>query len=92
MNIAGRLTLMIRLARHARRTKLHPRTCEIIGLIGKAETSISPGGTIFVRGELWPARSTRAIARGAAVRVVGIGGTTLDVDPDQTLQDPASLR
>lgn len=74
---------MFRLARHARRAKLHPRTCEIIGLIGKAVTPIAPDGMIFVRGELWPARSTGAIARGKAVRVVGIYGTTLDVDPDE---------
>lgn len=70
---------MIRLAMIARQAKIRPHVTEVVGLTGRAETAIGPGGTIFVRGELWPAHSPVNIARGETVRVTGITGLTLDV-------------
>jgi membrane-bound serine protease (ClpP class) len=52
----------------------------MIGLSGRAETAVAPQGTIFVRGELWKARSQMSIAPGERVRVTGIDGLTLDVE------------
>ena len=52
----------------------------MIGLTGKAETAIDPEGTIFVRGELWKARSKMSISRGESVTVTGMDGLTLDVE------------
>ena len=37
---------------------------------------------MFVRGELWRARSQMSIARGEGVRVKGIDGLTLDVEAE----------
>ncbi len=68
---------MSRLALHARRAKRDVRTSGVIGLAGRAETSIAYEGTVFVRGELWQARSSSEISRGERVRVIGVDGPAL---------------
>ncbi|HXU09256.1 MAG TPA: NfeD family protein, partial [Blastocatellia bacterium] len=47
------------------------------------ETAVAPQGTIFVRGELWRARSRMNIAPGERVRVTGMDGLTLDVEAEE---------
>jgi len=79
MTCIQRVILMIRLAIHARRAKRGGCESSIVGLIGRTETEIAPLGTIFVRNELWPARSQTRIAAGNAVRVTGIEDLTLTV-------------
>src|SRR5262249_5981757 len=74
------LSIMLRLAMKARRAKVMTGVAGMIGSIGKAETPISPSGTVFVQGELWRARSKMAIPKGEAVRVLGIEGLTLEVE------------
>ncbi len=53
----------------------------MIGVIGEARTPIAVGGRgqVFVRGELWQARSSEPIARGDAVAVEALEGLTLVV-------------
>ena len=80
MNALARMSLMIRLAIIARRAKMLPNVTAIVGLTGRAETAIAPDGTVFVRGELWHARSRMNVSRGANVRVTGIEGLALDVE------------
>src|SRR5437588_1045203 len=70
-------TFILRLAVRARRTKVTTGSAGMIGLTGKAETAIDPEGTIFVRGELWKARSKMSISRGESVTVTGMDGLTL---------------
>jgi membrane-bound serine protease (ClpP class) len=72
-------TLILRLAIRAYQSKMTSVTSGVIGLTGKAQTAIAPQGTIFVRGELWRARSQNNIAPGQPVRVTGLEGLTLDV-------------
>lgn len=48
---------------------------QIVGLEGV----VRAGGYVFVRGELWRARSDSALATGERVRVAGLDGLTLDV-------------
>lgn len=79
MNAFKRLLLKIRLARRARREKISPQS-QMIGLTGRTETSLDPEGMIFVRNELWPARSALNIQAGQAVRVNGIDGLVLTVE------------
>lgn len=55
----------------------------MIKLMGRAETAIAPEGTIFVRGELWKARSKMSISPGESVRVTGMDGLTLDVEAEK---------
>jgi membrane-bound serine protease (ClpP class) len=73
-------TFVLRLAIRARRAKVTTGSSGMIGLTGRAETAIAPEGTIFVRGELWKARSKMSIAPGESVRVTGMDGLMLDVE------------
>jgi membrane-bound serine protease (ClpP class) len=74
------LILMVRLALRARGARVTTGVAGMIGLKGRAETAIEPEGRVFVRGELWRARSRTKIAAGESVRVVGLEGLTLEVD------------
>ena len=77
------LTVMLRLAMRARRVKVSTGMAGMIGLTGRAQTAIAPEGTIFVRGELWRARSQMNIAPGEGVRVIGLNGLTLAVEAEK---------
>ncbi|MGH9118297.1 MAG: NfeD family protein [Acidimicrobiales bacterium] len=55
----------------------------MIGELGLASTAIDPDGVVSVRGAPWKARTNRAtpIDAGAEVRVAGIDGLALEVEP-----------
>lgn len=55
----------------------------MVGEVGAALGALDPEGTVQVRGAPWRARTNRAtpIAAGASVRVVGIDGLLLEVEP-----------
>lgn len=55
-----------------------------VGELGVAVGALGPEGLVEVRGGRWRARTNRAtpIADGAAIRVVGIDGLVLDVEPE----------
>jgi len=58
----------------------------MIGLEGVATENMAPSGYVRVRGELWHAEAMRGsppINRGEVVRVRGIRGLTLLVQPDR---------
>jgi len=52
---------------------------ELIGMTGKATTSLDPEGTVFIRGEYWRARSSESIPAEARVEAVGVDGLELRV-------------
>lgn len=52
----------------------------LIGALGEAETTIGDEGSVQVAGELWSAKSDRAIPEGSQVRVVGREGFFLKVE------------
>ena len=56
----------------------------MVGERGEAVAEVDPEGTVEVRGARWRARTNRAtpIAAGQAVRVVGIDGILLEVEPE----------
>jgi len=55
----------------------------LIGAEGQARDPLTPDttGWVFVRGELWRARSRSRIPAGAPVRVLHLDGLTIDVEP-----------
>jgi membrane-bound serine protease (ClpP class) len=53
----------------------------LVNQIAQARTPLAPAGTVFVRGEYWHAVSTAPVEQGGDVRVVGIDGITLRVEP-----------
>ena len=75
--------LMVRLALRSRHTKVTTGSAGMIGLRGKAHTPIEPEGMVFVRGELWHARSGMKIAKGESIRVVNLDGLILEVDAEK---------
>ncbi len=56
----------------------------MVGEAGEAVADVSPDGVVKVRDALWRARTNRAtpITAGAAIRVVGIEGLLLEVEPE----------
>ena len=55
----------------------------LIGLVGEARGTLAPDGPVFVKGTLWRGRSTGdEIAPGTAVRVRGVDGLVLRVEPE----------
>jgi membrane-bound serine protease (ClpP class) len=72
-----------RLAMRAQQLAPATGAAALIGERGRALTDIVPrdAGQVGVHGEIWRATSGRPIARGAPVRVVGIEGLTLGVEP-----------
>lgn len=65
----------------ARRGKVATGSEGMIGQIGIARTPVGADGKVFVHGELWNAVASNAIAEGARVRVAGINGLHLVVEP-----------
>lgn len=70
-------TLVVRTHRHRAVTG----AAGMIGLVGVARTPLCPEGSVLVRGELWAARGVGEIAAGERVRVTGIEGLRLMVEP-----------
>jgi len=56
----------------------------LIGQMGEARTKIQEGGSVFVGGEMWSARSDRAISAGGHVRVVKREGFILVVESENS--------
>jgi membrane-bound serine protease (ClpP class) len=67
----------------ARRAPVVTGTSELVGQVGIVRDALSPTGTVFVRGELWKARSGDGpVERGASVRVDSIDDDlVLEVEP-----------
>jgi membrane-bound serine protease (ClpP class) len=53
----------------------------MIGEIGVARTELGPEGKVFVHGELWNAVAKRSVPAGARVRVAGVDGLHVLVEP-----------
>jgi len=54
----------------------------LIGQTGEAKTAIKDEGSVQVAGELWSARSARALPPGSLVKVIGREGFVLIVEKD----------
>ena len=75
--IGGFWALAIGKAVAARRRPISVGPQEIVGMEGV----VRDGGLVFVRGELWRARSNEPLAPGQRVRVDALDGLTLRVHP-----------
>ena len=69
----------------ARRAPVVTGTSELVGQVGVVRDALAPAGTVFVRGELWKARSSDGpLERGASVRVDAIDDElVLEVEPTE---------
>jgi membrane-bound serine protease (ClpP class) len=71
-----------------RRRRTTPAAVGVDSIVGRPGVAIArldsdwtTKGQVRVDGEIWAARSTEPVDPGAEVRVVGIDGLTLDVEP-----------
>jgi len=71
------MTLVLR----ARRNRVTTGQEGMIGEIGVARTPLGPDGKVFVHGEIWNAVAKKAIDEGTRVRVAGVEGLHLVVEP-----------
>ncbi len=74
---------LMRLVLRSRRWKQATGTEELVGSQGVVMSTIQAGaeGMIRVHGELWRAVSSRPLAEGSTVRVTGVRGLQLTVEP-----------
>ena len=70
-------TLVLR----ARRVRVATGREGMIGEIGVARTQLGPEGKVFVHGELWNAVAPTSLPEGTRVRVSGVDGLHLRVEP-----------
>jgi membrane-bound serine protease (ClpP class) len=68
----------------ARRRPVVSGAEEIVGARGTALADIEREGWAQVHGETWRVISTRPLARGQKLRVTGIDGLTLRVEPAES--------
>ena len=73
--------------RNAEGIRLSNNPDSVIGLIGETRTDIEAhsAGSVLVEGELWQARSKKAISAGSTVRVLRLDGFWLTVKELETL-------
>lgn len=71
------MTLVLR----AHKNRVTTGSEAMIGEIGVARTAVQADGKVFVHGELWNATAPIAIAEGSRVRVRGVDGLRVVVEP-----------
>jgi len=72
---------LMSIAVKARRNKLVSGSQGLVGETAVARTSLSPGGKVFVHGEIWDAVSSSEVSAGQVVVVTRVEGLTLRVEP-----------
>ncbi len=75
------LFFVVGMALKAHRRPVATGSEELIGAVGRAVSGFPGSGSVHLHGEIWSARSERAIPPGAGVRVRGRDGLTLLVEP-----------
>jgi len=73
--------LIARLVIIAQKRKATTGEQGLIGELGTASTEIDGSGKIFVHGEYWDVSSSEKVDKGARVRVTGMDGLVLRVEP-----------
>jgi membrane-bound serine protease (ClpP class) len=74
-------SFLLSIAVRARRNKVETGIEGMMGETGIAVGELSPSGTVLVRGEYWSALASARVAASAPVRITGIDGLTLRVEP-----------
>jgi membrane-bound serine protease (ClpP class) len=77
---------VVGLALNARKRPVVTGKEELIGRIAEATASFKNEGRVRVRGEDWQARTEHPVQRGQRVRIIGMEGLTLIVEPETETQ------
>jgi membrane-bound serine protease (ClpP class) len=78
--VAGFLWIAVRKVMEAAGTKPSHSLDNLVGKIGEARTKVEEEGSVQVEGELWSARSAKAIPAGSSIRVLRREGFFLIVE------------
>ena len=78
--VAGFLWVAVRKSVEAAGTKPLHDLDRLVGQVGEARTKIEEEGSVLIGGEMWSAKSDKAIAAGSPVRVVRRDGFVLIVE------------
>ncbi|SEK90053.1 NfeD family protein [Nitrosovibrio tenuis] len=78
---ASFLVFVIGMALKSRRAPIVSGREELFGAVGEVLEDTPGEGMARIRGELWSVRCTQPLVRGQKVRVTGIDGLVLQVDP-----------
>lgn len=68
--------------RFLRRYRVQTGAEGLIGMPAEVVESCDPKGRVRLRGELWHAHASRPAAIGGRVRITGVDGLTLEVEPE----------
>jgi membrane-bound serine protease (ClpP class) len=79
--VSGLLLLVVGAAVRAQARPALGGALALIGEVGEARSRLAPEGTVFVHGEYWTARAAAPVERGERVRVIGLEGMVLTVEP-----------
>ncbi len=92
--LAGIMLVLGRLALAAQRAPAVTGGDAMIGERGVALTGLAPGsgGQVRVHGEIWHATSPVPVAAGHAIRVTGLSGLTLAVEPLEATASQGEIR
>lgn len=77
---AGFLWIVIQKTLQAAHARPSHDLSALVGQVGEAKTRIHAEGTAQVNGELWSARSEKAIPKGSAIKVIAREGFSLQVE------------
>src|SRR5215208_1127158 len=78
--VAGFLWIAVRKSMEAAGVKPAHNLDSLVGKIGEARTKVEEEGSVQVEGELWSARSEKAIPAGSSIRVLSRDGFVLMVE------------
>ena len=81
---AGSLWISIRKVIQTLQVRPTHDLASLIGSIGLAKTRVSGDGSVQVAGELWSARSDKAVSEGSPIRVIGREGFVLVIEGLET--------
>jgi membrane-bound serine protease (ClpP class) len=73
--------ILLRVALAAQRRKVVTGEQGLIGAVGVVQSELAPTGKVLVHGEIWQAKALEKIEPGRRVRVTGVQGLTLTVEP-----------
>lgn len=79
--LGGITVFLMSAALRARRNKVTTGVEGLIGELGVAQTALTPGGKIFIHGEIWDAVASSGIPVGTKVVVKKVDGLQLRVEP-----------
>lgn len=81
--VAGFLWIAVRKSVQAAGVKPMHDLDGLVGRIGEARTRVQEEGSVLIAGELWSAKSDKAIAAGSAIRVLRRDGFVLIVEQNR---------